>query len=820
MAELGILLVGPDAAALRFDPGEALPVARVRAEAILPLDEDLPAMVGPVATTTFHGPDADRWRVLSDERVGANTELLWACAQVHGTGIAQIASSWDRVLVVAWMDEPGLIPAVRALTGLKRPITVLLGGGAEGPRAGIGRANQVVLADLLRTQAITMVVHNPQPEEVIEVVVDAARSPIVSAPTRARPVDLGPALDLPSTWCVPASPVDFHQLVHVPMGHAQGLGRLAVDVAIWQALGELIDGPPVDVAGVRFASADRAREKLPKGDLPRQLHARIRSTLAQVRFRGSTPLVERIDEAVGPVLDEIREIRRLVLEVERLRLQHLRAFTAVGIGYTVQNLEHRLDAVSDAYPVHLLDDLDDLLDGESDVTPDGRVRLTAWRQAFAGLACEVAPRALPGSTVARRLVQERYELFCAEYSTRLARVCHELVQRARDPEAPPSTVELRRLRDRAVRVRDLLVEARTRIAERIHAACEQAVLDDRFVRWAAPDAAQLRDLLAARIGSLPVGPLALRLLTEALSRRPLGMADDREFETHLAELAVAMHNVGAAVEEAPSYESVLLLILQGRDPPVLRQALARSAGAEVELHLERPVEPALMNWLTATGMLVVVAPRLQTCAIYWQRAESLTPPMLELQRNAFTEHRLADLVLPPPDGDTVASMVAAVRAAVCLLVGLVVGELSVERREGLGVHRLKARGLELPEHVLLPHGALHWLAHDTEAGSRLRSRIERSLATLASRADAVETVRKLVELSTLGPSPTLAAQLGLYGARFEHLEAPIQALLRDHAQRAVAALVDVLHSDVLRELVRMPHRRALLDVHQLGPSGG
>src|SRR5690606_12692733 len=136
------------------------------------------------------------------------------------------------------------------------------------------------------------------------------------------------------------------------------------------------------------------------------------------------------------------------------------------------------------------------------------------------------------------------------------------------------------------------------------------------------------------------------------------------------------------------------LVLQGRDPPVLRQALARSAGAEVELHLERPVEPALMNWLTATGMLVVVAPRLQTCAIYWQRAESLSPPTLELRRNALTEHRLSDLVLPPPEGDTVASLVAAVRAVVCLLVGLVVGELTVDRREGLGVHRLEARELE------------------------------------------------------------------------------------------------------------------------------
>jgi len=370
------------------------------------------------------------------------------------------------------------------------------------------------------------------------------------------------------------------------------------------------------------------------------------------------------------------------------------------------------------------------------------------------------------------------------------------------------------------RVEDGDHAARARLEERILAACEQAVRDDRFVRWAAPDAAQLRDLLASRIGSLPVGPLLDRLVTEALSRRPLGMADDREFETYLAELAIAVHGVSAIVDDPPSYESVLLLVLQGRDPPVLRQALARSAGAEVELHLERPVEPALMNWLTATGMLVVVAPRLQTCAIYWQRAESLSPPTLELRRNALTEHRLSDLVLPPPEGDTVASLVAAVRAVVCLLVGLVVGELTVDRREGLGVHRLEARELEVPPHVLIPHGALHWLVHDGDATARLRSRIERCLASLATRPDAAETVRKLVELSTLGPSPTLAAQLGLFGARFEHLEQPVQALLQATTHRAIAAMVDVLHSDALRELVRVPHRRSLLDVQQLGPSGG
>lgn len=814
------MLVGAQAAALALEVGEPLPITRVRAETITPLDEDIPAMIGYAASGTFHGPDADRWKLLPAAELRDRTETLWACAQVQSAGVAQAAAQWDRVLVVSWMDEPGLVPTLRALAGLKRPITVLLGGVAGETSTGRARANEAAMADMLRSQALAMVIHNPCPEEVIEVAIDAARSPQQVAPTRARPVDVGQVLDLPPTWCTPASPVQFFQLVHVPMGHAAGLGRLAVDVAAWRALHELIHGPPVDMAGITFDSPEEARARLPQGDVQAHLCGRVRAALSEVRFEGTGLLVEQIDQVLRPVLDEVRAIARAVRDVERLRLQRLRAFTAVGIGYTVQNLEHRLDSIGNTYPVHLVQELEDLLAGESEISAQGRVHLTGWRHAFSGLTSEVMPSQRPGAQVARRLVQERFELFCAEYSAAIGRVCHELVQRARDPEAPPSTYELRGLRDRAIRVRETLLDALNRLEERILEACDRAVHDDRFVRWATPHGPQLRQLLAARIQSLPVGPVLDRLLTEALSRRPLGMADDRDFESFLAELAVDVHGVVGAIDEVPSYEAVLLLILQGRDPPVLRQALARSAGTEVELHLERPVEPALMNWLTATGMLVVVAPRLQTCAIYWQRADSLSSSTFELARDATTEHRLADLVLPPPEGDTVATLVAVVRAAVHLLVGLVVGELSVARQEGLSVHRLVARRLEMPSLVLLPHGALHWLAHDDEAASRLRVRIDERLAELPTRADAAETVRKLLELAHLGPSPTLAAQLGLYGARFEHLEQPIQALLEIQANRAIAALVDVLHTDELERLVRSPHRRALLDVQQLGPSGG
>ena len=151
-----------------------------------------------------------------------------------------------------------------------------------------------------------------------------------------------------------------------------------------------------------------------------------------------------------------------------------------------------------------------------------------------------------------------------------------------------------------------------RLWKRVLDECELAVREDRIVRWTASEPHELANLLMARISSLPVTNDLERRATEILTRRPLGMADDRDFERYLQELTREAHALVTVVDEVPSYETVLLLLLQGRDPPVLRQALATSQGTEVELLLQRPVEPALMNWLTATGMLVVVAPRLKT----------------------------------------------------------------------------------------------------------------------------------------------------------------------------------------------------------------
>ena len=238
----------------------------------------------------------------------------------------------------------------------------------------------------------------------------------------------------------------------------------------------------------------------------------------------------------------------------------------------------------------------------------------------------------------------------------------------------------------------------------------------------------------------------------------------------------------------------------------------------MELHLERPVEPALMNWLTATGMLVVVAPRLKTCAIYWQRLEKVSTSGAQLARGATTEHRLADLVAPVPEGDTVESLAALTRAAVYLQVGLVLGALRVRKPEGLSVYELRGRAVGVPSRTLLPYGGLHALASSDDVLQRLGQRIDESVAALPLRRDATDIVRRLIELSHLGPAPALQAQLGIVGPRFEHLEHPIAAMMTRYTDTAIAVMMDSLHTSEIEQLVRLPRRRRLGDLLQLVPS--
>ena len=819
MAEIGIVLVGPKACALAPRIGADIPTIHVRPDAIVPMPEDLPSMVRYAADATFHGADADRWQVLAPEELEERTSVLWACAQVQASGLLQATSSWDKVLIVGWLDEPALPPAVRGVVERERPTTVLLGGNEPDLEPRLAQANRVVLAELVRRDQLTTVICNPVPEEVLDVALDAARAPDPIRVARSRPVDVGPALELPSTWVMPAPPVHFFRLVHVPMGHAQRLPELAVYVAAYKALRDLLSGPPVDVEGARFLSPQEVRARLPPDSVAAELRHRVEEALGRVAFRGTRPLVDAIERALRPVFDEVEGTLAAIADVERLRMQHLRAFTAVGIEYTVQALGSRLDGIRDPYPVEHLERLTALMSGEADVGEAGEVHLTAWRRTFAGLSCQVAPRGTAGWVVARQMVSERFGLFRSEFAASLSRSVETLLKRARDPDASPSGDELRALRDRAERVRESLVDLQDKLWERILEECDLAVRDDRIVRWVAPEGADLARLMVARISSLPEAGELDRLTTQVLTRRPLGMADDRDLERYLQELSRDAHGLVSQITELPSYETVLLLLLQGRDPPVLRQALAKSQGTEVELHLERPVEPALMNWLTATGMLVVVAPRLKTCAIYWQRLERMTHEEGQRGRDGATEHRLGDLLLPLPEGDTVGSLVALSQAAAYLLVGLAVGVLRVRRRDGMAVHEIVAPRVGLKGGLLLPHGAVHALAADPDGLARLRTRVHGALAGLAQRSDAHDIVQKLMELSHLGASPSLAAQIGLLGTRFEHLEHPIHALLQRAAHAGVASMMDALHTSELEQLVRLPRRRSLVDVAQLSSAG-
>jgi hypothetical protein len=753
------------------------------------------------------------------EALETHTSVLWACAQAQSANLREATAAWDKVLVIGWLDEPALAPVVRAVVQRERPVTVLLGGTESEVQPALAQAVKSVLADLVRRDQLTTVICNPSPADILDVALDAARSPDPLRVPRARPVDLGPLLDLPSTWCMPAPPVHFFRLVHVPMGHARRLPEAAIYVAAYKALRDAISGPPVDVEGTRVLTPQEVRARLPPLGTPAAVGQRAVEALSRVAFEGNRPLVDAIERALRPVHAEVDGIRSAIVDAERLRMRHLRSFTAVGIEYTVQALSTRLDSIQDPYPSERLAQLEGLVTGEGQVGDGGQVHLTAWRHTFAGLTCQVAPRGAPGRSVAREMVADRFSLFRGEYGASLTRCLEVLLRRAHDPDASPVADDLRALRDRALQVQEALEELQQRLWDRVLRECDMAVRDDRLVRWAAPTAEDLAKLLLARVSALPLGAELDRLTVEALTRRPLGMADDRDFDRYLQDLTREAHGLVAAIEAPPSYEEVLLVLLEGRDPPVLRQALAQAQGTEVELHLERAVEPALMNWLTATGMLVVVAPRLKTCAIYWQRLEQMSSREGQRTRGLSTEHQLADLLLPVPEGDSVEGLVALARAAAYTLAGVALGVLRPRRHGDLAVHELVSVGVPALGGQLLPYGAVHAAASDPTALEQLVGAVHAALAALATRHDAADAFKKLLELASLGPSPGLAQQVGVVGSRFEHLEHPIHALLQRLAHRAEASLVDALHTSELAQVAKTPRRRTVADVMQLAPAG-
>lgn len=756
------------------------------------------------------GEEAGRLAV----EVGAEVPVLRVQGDVQDV-LPHAVSGWGRVLVVGWCDAPELVDAARAITaGTERSVTVLLGGNPERADPARRQAVRVVLAALVRKGRIESVLCNNAPVDVIDVALDAARRPEPVRVPLAQPVDLGPVLDLPATWCLPAAPVHFFGLVHVPMGHARRLPELAVLVAAHSALRSLVEGPVVPVKPPPAAVRRSPAPTLESGAL-RDLGAQVKRALDEIEFSGSEPLVERVDAALSPLALEADRLCERVSEVRAHLVRPMRNFGVGGIVTTQRHLEALLARLPAADEVTHRSALQELLSGGGTGSSiDEAVPITAWRSAFAALPSELVPAQTPGWRLARQLVRERFALFRSELSAQVSHHAEALVRLGLAPDPP--TRHVQSLVRRAARVTAALREVLDFLAQRIDVQACEALANDRIVRWCASSPEALVEQLSARIEALPVGLELVRRAQGAIGPHALGRVDDSGFELLLAGLTREAHAL-PATGTLPSYEDVMLLLLQGRDPPVLRKALAQVDGARADLRLERVLDPALMSWLTATGMRVVVAPRLRTCAVFWQRLDHLDDPAGERLRRADTEQRLSDLALPAVRGDGVLSLARLIEAVAILTVALVLGVVTLGRQEEEGVRALLGGDVPVPPNVVVPYGGLHWLANDPVALARMQGAVRDRLVALSLDPNAPRVVRTLVELAAVGPGPEVVSQLGLRVERLRHLEHPIRSLVQRISETAMTAMVDCLHSSRLDHLARPPRRHTVTDLGRSGP---
>ncbi|MCA9571948.1 MAG: hypothetical protein KC656_29120, partial [Myxococcales bacterium] len=441
MADIGVIAVGPEAAGLRYRH-LSVPAEIVAAEPVRPVEEDLEGLIGEIAPTLFEGADADRWSHLPSHELAQQTDPLWCASQVATDDPARRAYGWKRVLVVAWTDEDALTPTLRALPR-DALITVLLGGRArrEDPRV---RRNLVVLADLCRRGRVAAIIHNPEPQRVLEVALETARSPTLMDYPRPPAVDIGTLCGVEPAFVYPEPEVPVFGLVHVPLGMAQQVPTLMRDLAARAALHALLHGPPVEVEGVPVLDLEALRETLPEGDVFDAFRKKLLDVLGQVRFKGEEPLVEGIARALRPLKAEITEIAQTAAAIESHRILRMRAFGAAGIHYTAQRLRAQLDDVG-ADPVPQgIPELHALLSGDLLPTPAGMHPL-AWRQVFAGVPSYIVRRGQPGWQVARELVSDRFSRFKGEFASAVATALARSVRRARDPRSPLPTPALREL---------------------------------------------------------------------------------------------------------------------------------------------------------------------------------------------------------------------------------------------------------------------------------------------------------------------------------------------------------------------------------------
>ncbi|MCB9676038.1 MAG: hypothetical protein H6737_13025 [Alphaproteobacteria bacterium] len=811
MAELGIVVVGPEAGALRLKHLD-LPLHRVCVDPIVPLEADMPTLARESALAAFSGPDADRWRLVPSRMLADHTEMLWATSQAMSADVERVTDGWERVLVVGWAGTPALLPVLRGLGD--KPVTVLLGGRVR-PEDPSVRRNHTVLAEMLREGRITAAVHVPDPEPVLEVAVDAARNPAVQSYPRRKAVDIGTQMGIRPTWAIPSAEVAIHRLVHVPLGQATQLPQLVVDTAAFLALRTVFSGPPADVEGVTVRDLESLRAELPEGEVFEDFRRRITTTLDSVEFVGEEPLIEQIAHVLRPIAAEVRRIAQVADEIEQNRILRLKAFGAAGIGYTAQRLRAQLDDLGDGERRKPGLDLSALLDGDLEPTRDG-VSTLAWRRTFAGVPSYIVRRSAPGWAVAREMVRERFAAFKAEFASALATAVEQRVRVASDPSSPLPRPVVQSLHDRAVRVRDALQEALVTLNGKVLGGCEIALRQDGLLRWVTEDPDELRRRLDRLAGRYAVSSELERAVTVSMTRRPLGMAEASDFEDYVREVVDAAVGLSRAATAVPSYADVLRALLADRSPEDLRKHLTTSEGMDPVLSLQKGTPAELMEWFQQTGMKVEVRSG-EPCAIYWDDAAELSSPIGDLGRVGTNEHLLEDLSLPPPEGDTPQSLAALAESVVLLVTGLVVGELTVAGEEG--VRALVITGAGLPPLSLLPHGAVHHLVSDAAIRANLAVRVGRRLDALPRAPDAEEALLKLVELAELGPSTRVMAQIGLDRPRYKHLLPAIRTLLEDNARRAIVSMVDHMRGEEVAALAEKPTRHAIVDVLQLSPLG-
>ncbi|MBX2797399.1 MAG: hypothetical protein KTR31_07025 [Myxococcales bacterium] len=717
------------------------------------------------------------------------------------------AARWSHALVVGHVDDPLLVRVLRRISAQGTSVSVLLGGEPQQVHPGHAHATHAVVADLVRRDAVQGVWTHPRPGEVLELVLEIASAhPAHRVPSADR-VDLGPLLSLRQTWCKPAAPVHFREIVGVRLGRAEMLPWVAAWVCVHDVVGALVamhsappssdPGPPTPLPAHRTVAA---------------VGERLRRALGALVLQGGDPLVDQIAELIQPILDEVQAMRTTCSQVERSRMARLGLFDAVGITGTVRRLRRLQAAVAAETGARSAGILAHLVAGTSESDGSaGSVPFTAWRQAFAGLASDGRALAAARDPVVLTALTEQVAVFRRDFPAAVQRHLEVVWGRAHDPDAAPDPALVASLVSRADAVEVALRSTLDRWAEHARRLADDVLGEDRLVQWVAGDAQTLVALLRQGIAADAVHGARDRALSALKEIR--GPED-------VDEAVAELRQVADELARAFVHDDLLEGLVRGCDATGLRDALV-GGGDAVVLRVAQPLSQPLVAWLRAGGIEVRVASTQFTAAeqlsdaLAWVQRQAAHAPSRAGHRNrsAATEHQLADLALPDAAGQSADDLAAVVLAAECLLAGLVLGLVQARSASSEASHTpehgvWELQGLEVGWRgaVLLPHDGIHLLATEPSVRSRLEQRVSTAIDGLCRHPEGPRMAERLVELAALGPGPRLAAEIGLDAPVYVQLQRPLQDRLKTLADRAVASLVDCTHSSRLRRISRAPTR--------------